>query len=197
MDKTDAAVQDMRIVLEQLQGDRIVLDKNIEQMNSTITEIRNGFECLTTTVEHQSAMIKVNDNQMSTVISAIKDEATQRHEHFDQLTGLFREFTATAAKHMKEHSEQSSLTHSNNGPVAPSPDDTQLKAAIEALADHINEVNDSHWTNSNAVNQRIDSVHETVERDSEERVRAVWAAIDRLDETVDEYRSAVSCGKSK
>jgi len=71
------------------------------------------------------------------------------------------------------------------------------KAAIEALADHINEVNDSHWTNSNTVNQRIDSVHETVERDSEERVRAVWAAIDRLDETVDEYRSAVSCGKSK
>jgi uncharacterized protein YajQ (UPF0234 family) len=32
---------------------------------------------------------------------------------------------------------------------------------------------------------------------SEERVRAVWAAIDRLDETVDEYRSAVPCGKSK
>jgi hypothetical protein len=71
------------------------------------------------------------------------------------------------------------------------------KAAIEALAEHINDVNDSHWTNSNQINQRIDSVHETVERDSEERVRAVWAAIDRLDETVDEYRSAVSCGKSK
>ena len=71
------------------------------------------------------------------------------------------------------------------------------KAAIEALADHINEVNDSHWTNSNQINQRIDSVHETVERDSEERTRALWSAIDRLDETVDECRSAVPCGKAK
>lgn len=68
------------------------------------------------------------------------------------------------------------------------------KAALDALVEHINEVNDAHYKNADAIHRRVDDGLAAIERDVEKRIDAVWANIDRIDNTLDE---CASCTPSK
>jgi len=68
------------------------------------------------------------------------------------------------------------------------------KATLDSLVEHINEVNDSHYKNADAIHRRVDDGITAIERDVEKRMDAVWANIDRIDNTLDE---CASCTPSK
>ena len=68
------------------------------------------------------------------------------------------------------------------------------KAALDALVEHINEVNDSHYKNGESIHRRVEDGLAAIERDVEKRMDAVWANLDRIDNTLDE---CASCTPSK
>lgn len=68
------------------------------------------------------------------------------------------------------------------------------KAALDVLVEHINEVSDAHYKNADAIHRRVDDGLAAIERDVEKRIDAVWANIDRIDNTLDE---CASCTPSK
>ena len=68
------------------------------------------------------------------------------------------------------------------------------KAALDSLVEHINEVNDAHYKNADAIHRRVDDGLAAIERDVEKRIDAVWANMDRIDNTLDE---CASCTPSK
>lgn len=69
------------------------------------------------------------------------------------------------------------------------------KATLEAINDHINEVNQSHWNNSEEINRRINDGLAAIERDSQKQMDSVWVNIDRLESDLEDCRACTPCKK--
>ena len=69
------------------------------------------------------------------------------------------------------------------------------KAALEAINTHINEVNDSHWKNSDDINRRITENFSELQRESQKQMDTVWVNIDRLESDLEDCRTCTPCKK--
>lgn len=69
------------------------------------------------------------------------------------------------------------------------------KATIDALAEHINEVNDSHYKNADSIHRRIEDGFANMERDLDKRVDSLWVNIDRLEADFEDCKSCTPCKK--
>jgi hypothetical protein len=69
------------------------------------------------------------------------------------------------------------------------------KSALESLAHHINEVNDSHWKNSDDINRNVREIVSGIERDTTKSLDSLWVNIDRIESDLEDCRSCTPCSK--
>jgi hypothetical protein len=69
------------------------------------------------------------------------------------------------------------------------------KASIESVVNHINEVNDSHWRNSDEINRRINESFTELQRDTTKSLDSVWVNLDRIESDLEDCRSCTPCSK--
>jgi hypothetical protein len=69
------------------------------------------------------------------------------------------------------------------------------KASLDALVEHINEVNDAHYKNADSIHRRIEDGLSSIERDTQKQMDSVWVNIDRLESDLEDCRSCTPCKK--
>jgi len=69
------------------------------------------------------------------------------------------------------------------------------KAALDSLVEHINEVNDSHYKNADAIHRRVDDGLAELSREMEKQGNSLWAVVDRVECAVEECKSCTPCKK--
>ena len=69
------------------------------------------------------------------------------------------------------------------------------KAALEAINTHINEVNDSHWKNSDDINRRITENFSELQRESQKQMDSLWVSLDRIESDLEDCRACTPCKK--
>jgi hypothetical protein len=69
------------------------------------------------------------------------------------------------------------------------------KAALDALVEHINEVNDSHYKNADAIHRRVDEGLSELSREMEKQGNSLWAVVDRVECAVEDCKSCTPCKK--
>ena len=69
------------------------------------------------------------------------------------------------------------------------------KATLEAINNHINEVNQSHWNNSEEINRNVREMVSEIQRDTTKSLDSVWVNIDRLESDLEDCRACTPCKK--
>ena len=69
------------------------------------------------------------------------------------------------------------------------------KATVEAIAERINEVNDTHYNNAESIHRRIEDGLSALERDTQKQMDSVWVNLDRIESDLEDCRACTPCKK--